>query len=134
MAIERYLLPTTIYVPSDIFERDNRTIICDLNDSSLPRVAGVQVVTALGVGEDLTDLPAFYRNVAALQCRFITSYHPVRLAHPIDRPAYGWVNSFSLLEWLGVIVEAGFDVRELVALGAHEYLIACDPPAPNAIP
>ncbi len=127
MALERYLPEGATYYPSDLCARDERTLICDLNRDPLPAVPGIQVISALGVGEYLGDLPGFYRTVRAQNVKFITSYHPLQAILPLDRPAMGWINSLSFPEWIGAILEAKFEISELKLISTGQYLIACNP-------
>lgn len=124
MSLEKFLPPESRYLPSDLFPRDARTLVCDLNREPLPRLEGIGALSALGVLEYLQNPVAFYEQARALQVPFVTSYHPVQPRHPIDRAGCGWVNALSLPEWLHLAESAGFQLRHLQALNHVEYLAA----------
>jgi hypothetical protein len=130
MALERYLPPDCLYIPSDLFTRDNRTIICNVATDPLPNFPhgeGGAIVTALGVTEYLSDVLAFYKKVRAFGVRFINSYHPVLPKFAIDRAAQGWINNLSFCEWMAIAEEARFRPQEMTVLQASQYLIAFEP-------
>ncbi len=127
MSLERYLAAGCKYVPCDLFPRDERTLICNLNTDPIPAVQGVNVISALGVTEYLTDPAAFYRGVRQFGVPFINSYHPVLERHPLDRKANGWVNALTFSDWFLIADESGFRVQELTSVSAVQYLIAFEP-------
>jgi hypothetical protein len=127
MSLERYLPEGAIYYPSDIYPRDDRTLICNLNLDPIPKIQGLQVICALGLAEYLVDLKEFYRRVRQCNVRFITSYHPLQARHGLDRPSMGWLNSLSFSEWIAAIEDAQFELCELKLIGTGQYLIVCEP-------
>jgi hypothetical protein len=127
MSLERYLPAGATYYPSDLYPRDQRTLLCNLNLDALPELPGIQVICALGVAEYLDDVPRFYREVRDRNVRFITSYHPHKARHVFDRPSLGWVNSLTFPEWIATIQDARFEITDLKLVSTGQYLLACDP-------
>src|SRR6478609_8079539 len=66
MDLERVLPKGCAYQPSDLFQHDERTIVCDLNKGEFPPGAEADTVTMLGVLEYIKDLPGLLRKVRAL--------------------------------------------------------------------
>ena len=64
MELERYLPPTTTYVPVDVVWRDERTTIVDLNRQDLPDL-GADCVAGLGILEYIFDLPKLLQRMSA---------------------------------------------------------------------
>jgi len=66
MLIERYLGSGCRYIPSDIARRDERTILCDLDNGNFPDVDGITHVVCLGVVNHLRN----QRTVLDRLCRY----------------------------------------------------------------
>jgi hypothetical protein len=117
------LLPTGCrYVPADLFARDARTKVCNVETDALPSITGLHFVVALGLIEYLNEPSRLYRKVRALGARFINSYHPLVPQPPINRSEMGWMNALTMSEWLQLAKDAGFQVEKLHALSATQYL------------
>ena len=102
MKLERHLPFGCSYVPSDVVRRDDRTIVGDLNENGIPEqaVADADWVVMLGVWEYLYKpaeiLAAFGRMGKPILCSYCTRDTTTHL----DRQALGWVNDFSLAEFI----------------------------------
>jgi len=114
MHLEGHLPGGCTYFPLDVFQRDERTIVVDLNADSLPRVE-IDCVVTLGVLEYLHDVPRFLSEAAQLAPEALISYHPLEKSPLRDRLALGWVNALNSLELLALLRGAGYQKVEVVA-------------------
>jgi len=51
MSLERYLPAGATYYPSDLYPRDQLTLLCNLNLDALPELPGIQVICTLSAAE-----------------------------------------------------------------------------------
>jgi hypothetical protein len=116
MDIERFLHPTTTYIPADVVRRDDRTIICDLNRREFPDV-GADVISLLGVLEYIHDLPRLFAVLRSRNVGIIASYNPVDLGKPDrDRPAQGWFNDLTTAEMAALAADKGLQLIGMVTI------------------
>jgi hypothetical protein len=111
MDLERVLPPGCVYQPCDLVARDERTIVCDLNQGEFPTGAQPDVVTLLGVLEYLKEPLAFLRNVRDLNCPLVCSYSITDRRPDLDRAAQGWINSFDFQALADLMRQAGFHLQ-----------------------
>jgi hypothetical protein len=109
MAIERFLPPGCRYVPADVVPRDERTLVCDLNQGRFPPAGGADHVCMLGVLE-YVDVPrTVWHWLSQLDARVILSYVPLRATFSAGRrKAMGWLNHFTREEIIQAAENAGF--------------------------
>ena len=109
MKLELHLPFGCSYVPSDVVRRDDRTIVVDLNENGLPAraVADADWVVMLGVWEYLYKpaeiLAALGRTGKSVLCSYCTRDTTSHL----DRQSLGWVNDFSLAEFIELAQDQG---------------------------
>ncbi len=128
MALERHLPLGCAYVPSDIIARDERTIVTDLNTQGIPTaaVAGADLVVMLGVWEYLYKPRELFADFARSRRPILCSYCDIELAPRLDRPAHGWVNHFSLPEFVGLAQAHGYRASLIKQVDAFQHLIRFD--------
>lgn len=130
MALERHLPFGCAYLPSDVVARDERTIVVDLNTQGVPAaaVAGADLVAMLGVWEYLYKPDDVFAKLARAGKPILCSYCDVTLASYLDRRAHGWVNDFSLDEFLRIAHAHGYRASLTKQVDAFQYLIRLDLP------
>lgn len=74
MRLEPLLPPKCVYIPVDLFRRDDRTIVCDLDTHRWPR-RRADVAICTGTLEYLADPGQFFRQARRIAPRLILSYH-----------------------------------------------------------
>lgn len=97
------------YQPSDMVDRGNGTIVCDLNIRPLPDFASFDVAVLSGVLEYLRA-PLEVLGLLSVRCRtFVISYATLE-AFPdrIDRRSNGWISDLSASEIVEWFEKGGF--------------------------
>ena len=124
MKLELHLPFGCSYVPSDVVRRDDRTIVVDLNENGLPAraVADADWVVMLGVWEYLYKpaeiLAALGRTGKSVLCSYCTRDTTSHL----DRQSLGWVNDFSLAEFIELAQDQGYAVALHKRIDPLQYL------------
>ncbi len=129
MKLERHLPFGAKYQPCDVVARDNRTIVADLNTQGLPvdAVKAADLVTMLGVWEYIYKPEALFQAFAATGKPILCSYCDVNFTASIDRRRMlGWVNDFTLDQFIGLARDAGYRASLVKQVDALQYLIRFD--------
>ncbi|MBW9064489.1 hypothetical protein JNB71_14265 [Rhizobium herbae] len=113
MDLEKFLESGITYQPSDIVARDERTIVCDLNNGEIPDI-DANVVTMLGVLEYIYEPAKLLEKLAARWSRLIATYCPADLDAGRDRAAHGWLNALTSAALVSTAVAAGFDLTAIL--------------------
>lgn len=95
------------YTPSDLVDRGEGTIICDLNGDSLPPFSDYDVAVFSGVLEYVHDVPRLIEHLSD-RVRMIIASYAVKETNERRRRAQGWVNDFSSAQLVQVFETAGF--------------------------
>jgi hypothetical protein len=115
MALKKYLPEGCTYTPSDMVDRGDGTIVCDLNAPELPAFPHHDVAVFSGVLEYANDAESVISHVGQFVETIIASYD-IREHAPerLRRRSRGWVNDFTSEEFEGLFTRAGFqrDRRE----------------------
>lgn len=116
--LERHLSIGCRYVPSDLVDRGQGTIIFDLNARPLPdlRARRFDVAVFAGVLEYVVDLPTFVLWLGRQVPACIASYNCAksaprtfsRLHETYDRIGAGWTNCFTETELVALFGREGF--------------------------
>jgi hypothetical protein len=116
-ALQRYLAPECTYVPSDLVERGPDTFVCDLNRRPLPNLHPLHVNVAVfaGVLEYVRDVPSVAAWLSSHVRYCVASYAVARpaglvrtLAAGARRTYYGYMNSYSEMDFVAVFRRSGF--------------------------
>jgi hypothetical protein len=109
MTIERHLPFGCYYRPVDIVARDERTIVCDFNRGQFPAEAlrDADFVVALGLLEYVYDLPALLHRLTLHRLPALVTYCPADKSPGLDRRALGWVNDFTIAQFLALLEACG---------------------------
>jgi hypothetical protein len=104
--LEKYLAPTSTYIPSDLVDRGPGTLICDLNDRPLPDLSRLKPSVAVFGGvleyvKDVESLVSWLRTQGIQTC--IASFEPVPAAtgaysrgrHRVRRRYFGYMNDLT---------------------------------------
>ncbi|KAA0698430.1 hypothetical protein DTW90_16465 [Neorhizobium sp. P12A] len=113
MKVERFLPSSCRYTPLDIAQRDDRTIVVDLNRERLPKI-DANFFVCLGVLEYLHDIPKVLRQLSRQFSDGLVSYHPLERSPARDRLAVGWVNALNSTELTALFKAAGFRNVEVI--------------------
>lgn len=105
----RSLIGDRIYLPADLHQWTQDTIVCDLNAGQYPSTLDkADVCFMLGVLEYLEDVPTVLHTLAGRVPSIVVSY-TTRDHHP--KPVAARTNSFSRLELLRIMSDAGLVVE-----------------------
>lgn len=107
--LREYLPGNCRYIPSDIVDRGNETIVCDLNGDSLPNFPICDVAVFSGVLEYVNDVPNLVDYLKQYVGTIIASY-AILESNKKYRRNYGWVNDFTTEEFIEVFTEVGFSL------------------------
>ena len=108
MDLEKVLPEGCAYQPCDLVSRDERTIVCDLNQGEFPVGPPADVVTMLGVLEYIREPLELLRKVRALNRPLVCSYSITDRRPQLDRAAQGWINGFDFAGLQTLMKQAGF--------------------------
>jgi hypothetical protein len=115
IVLPRYLPANCTYTPSDLVDRGQGTIVCDLNAATLPPFPGFQVAVFSGVLEYVNDLPRLLAHLARDFETIVASYAVADFLNQctaLSRRAHGWVNDFNSREIEELFLRAGFQCAE----------------------
>jgi len=129
MALERFLPLGCHYQPCDIVSRDERTLVCNLNQEAPPAAALAECdrVTMLGVLEYLYDPAKTLQLLARSGKPLLLSYCATDLGTGLDRRGLGWVNDFSIADLKRLFTDAGFNIRRAERIDGIQALFLLTP-------
>lgn len=129
MLLERHLPMGCTYLPCDVARRDARTTVVDLNQSAIPAdvMANADLVTMLGVWEYLHDPERMMAQLKAANLPVVCSYCTVELMRPLDRRAMGWVNDFTVEDFVVLAGRSGLQIQWLSQVDPFQYLFKLVP-------
>jgi hypothetical protein len=109
MATKEFLPEGCSYTPSDIVDRGEDTIVCDLNAPQLPDLPFHDVALLSGVIEYVNDVPRLLTHLSGIVKIILVSYSPCEsFIEKIERRSHGWVNDFSEPEFEKLFANIGF--------------------------
>ena len=128
MALERHLPFGCAYAPCDIVARDARTTVVDLNAQGIPapQVAAADLVVMLGVWEYLYKPDEIFAAFARTGKSILCSYCDKTLTAHLDRRALGWVNDFTLEEFINLARAQGYRASLTKQVDGLQYLVRFD--------
>jgi hypothetical protein len=116
--LEKYLDPSCTYQPSDVVERGEGTLVCDLNERPLPDLGAdvYDVAVIIGVLEYVRDVPAVLDWLAQYVSMFVVTYacakangkSPRARVEKVARLRHGWVNDYREEEFRALFTDRGF--------------------------
>jgi hypothetical protein len=130
MAVERFLTLCE-YVPVDLYVRDARTTVVNLNTESIPDfvVSRVDHATLLGVLEYLTDPHKLLRQLSEAGITVVCTYQLANFTDHDERHRNGWFNHFRGSEMVSLFNECGFAVAKSRCVDTQGmYLLIPDRP------
>lgn len=107
LALAEYLPEGCQHIATDIVSRGPGTLVCDLNDRSLPNLPEADVSLFSGVLEYVYDLPRALGQVADRTPSIICSYATVD-ENPSNRLDHGWVNDYTEAELVSLLESLGY--------------------------
>lgn len=115
MVLKHSLRRGCSYTPSDLVDRGEGTLVCDLNAASLPHFPTHDIAVFSGVLEYVNDVPRLVSHLSKSVDIIIASYGSTDFVPKIpQRRFYGWVNDHSSNEFLSLFSEAGFHCEDVV--------------------
>ena len=117
MALKRFLPKHCRYTPSDIVDRGDGTIVCNLNDARLPVFAYHDVVVFGGVLEYVYDIHKLISHLSDSCGSIIVSYAVTNVAGQrtaLQRRKHGWVNDHDKDELISIFSACGFSCNRVV--------------------
>ncbi|OGQ94629.1 MAG: hypothetical protein A2521_06305 [Deltaproteobacteria bacterium RIFOXYD12_FULL_57_12] len=136
MMLEKHLPAGCVYQPCDVVARDARTVVLDLNHEQLPiqLLHDADIVTMLGVWEYLYEPELLLRALAQSGKPLLCSYCPSELTRHLDRQTLGWVNDFSVDQFLALAKAVGYCVRQQEQVDGIQHLFKLGPcPDPDQL-
>ena len=107
MVLKKWLPPGCTYTPTDLVDRGEGTIVCDLNSGNLPTFKTHDIAVFSGVLEYVNDIPQLAIHLSKSVCSILASYATLE-RNESDRRSMGWVNDFSEKEFIDFFSAAGF--------------------------
>ncbi len=128
MALERHLPFDCTYTPCDIVARDARTTVVDLNTQDIPStlIAHTDLVVMLGVWEYLYNPDKIFAAFARANKPILCSYCDTALTPHLDRRAFGWVNDFSLDDFIKLARAQGYHASLTRRVDGVQHLLRFD--------
>ena len=100
MALRNYLPEGCKYTPSDLVDRGNGTIVCDLNATELPEFPPHDVAVFSGVLEYLNNIDRLIINLKMKVNIIIASYVvQEQVPSKLMRRSCGWVNDYTSVDF-----------------------------------
>jgi len=110
----RKMLPAdSIYLPMDLKQWTDDTIVCDINNKILPSeyLELCDVCFVMGVLEYIYDPTWFLNELASRAEGIIISYNVAELCR-VKREDNGWVNNLTTEQFRGLVEAAGFKIED----------------------
>lgn len=106
LILKSYLPEGCIYTPSDLVDRGQNTVICDLNND-LPQIQRYDFAVFSGVLEYIHNVPRLISYLSNYVDAIIASY-AILESNKSSRRSEGWVNDYSSSELIKVFESAGY--------------------------
>jgi hypothetical protein len=109
LVLKTFLPDKCSYTPSDLVDRGNGTIVCDLNSDTLPQFQHYDVAVFSGVLEYINDVPRLISHLANFVTTIIASYAIADTNQKTQkRRTLGWVNDYTAAQLVDIFENAGF--------------------------
>lgn len=113
MWLKEYIEPNKIYISSDMYKRDENTIVCDYNAGEFPDVSA-DVVVISGVVEYMDHPLELLMHARKISPRVLVSYVSVEEQDNLkDRTLLGWRNHLSKDQFIELAGSAGLKVKSV---------------------
>jgi hypothetical protein len=109
-ALARHIPESCRYTPADVVRRSERTVVADVNRGEFPE-GTFDVVAALGLFEYVHHVKRLLATIRERAPMLITSYCTSTTSDPDTRLERGFVNDYSLNEFVEICQSAGWVVR-----------------------
>lgn len=113
MAVEKFLRDS-VYIPVDLYPRDERTTVCNLNVEVLPEsiVERADHATLLGVIEYLLEPKQLLSRLANAGITVVCTYQLADFTGREERDRNGWFNHLRAIDMLEFFADCGFTVEK----------------------
>ena len=109
LSLKKYLPAGCKYTPSDIVDRGENTIVCNLNKRKLPQFESYDVAVFSGVLEYIYNAPRLLKHLSRNINTFVLSYAPIECGgKKYQRIKCGWVNHYTSNEIISILKTLGF--------------------------
>ena len=115
LALKQFLPKTVKYTPSDIVDRGEGTIVCDLNTQKqkYPEFKDKDIIFFSGVLEYVFDVPYVIQFFSKKTNKFIISYCTSdNFSSETGRKINGWVNNYSNKDIISIFEKNNFKLTE----------------------
>lgn len=113
LALKQFLPKSVNYTPSDIVDRGEGTIVCDLNTKDYPEFNNQDIIFFSGVLEYIFDVPHVIQFLASKTNKFIISYCTFNhFSNEDNRKINGWVNTYTDKEIIDIFESNAFKLIE----------------------
>jgi hypothetical protein len=109
-ALARHIPESCVYVPADLVQRSARTQLVDVNRGQFPE-GDFDVIAALGLCEYVHNVRLLLAKIHQRAPMLVTSYCTRTTDDPETRLERGFVNDYSLNEFVDLCQAAGWVVR-----------------------
>ena len=108
MVLKDHLPENCSYTPSDMVDRGDGTIVCDLNGSSLPELPECDYAVFSGVLEYVNDLSRLVGHLEKSFRGVIASY-AILETNGGNRRKHGWVSDYTSEEFVALFANVRFE-------------------------
>lgn len=125
MTLKKLLPADCVYIPSDITDRGNNTLVCDLNRRPLPDFPQVDCAVFGGVLEYVNEPASIIKKLKGSTKRIICSYvcsSSKSFSGMFKRRATQWVNDFTHAQLVKLFEDNGFRSTMSKQFEEHQYI------------
>ena len=123
MQLEKMLRPDTAYLPVDVINRDNRTVVVDFNQGLLPPVVAAVSAALLGIVEYIHDVTALLTQCRERFQTIVIAYNCADAANPItERRMHAWVNDLGREAIEAIFLASGWQIANRIKLDNNQFL------------
>jgi hypothetical protein len=127
LVLQDHIPASCRYTPSDLCDRGQGTIICDLNKRPLPDFIGHDVLVFSGVLEYIHDVPSLIENFSG-NCKIIIASYVCATGKSVfsilRRRRASWVNDYSSVELKGIFCSYGFICSKEIVYNNNQIIYA----------
>jgi hypothetical protein len=108
--LKNYLPQNCVYTASDLWARDDCTIVADLNECELPKLGAYDYAIFCGVLEYIVDVPRLAKFMSGVARRVVVSY-AVQERNIANRD--GWFNNFTSAQLVEIFTAEKYQCHEV---------------------
>ncbi|WP_417939636.1 hypothetical protein [Flavobacterium sp. RS13.1] len=111
MFLKNYLKNYSKYTPTDIIQRFDETIVCDLNETLSIDLSGYNTIVFSGVLEYVYDIDRIFKQLDSNIKQIVLSYCCADIIK-VTRQKNGWLSDFTYDELIQIFKKHDFEVKD----------------------